>query len=331
MIYEVVSGSHSYGLATENSDVDIKGIYLPSKTAFYSSHFQDQINDQMYDHVYYELGKFFKLLLKSNPTILEMLGAKQNHKLKGHRELDALDLNRILSKDCEETFLGYALSQIRKARKVRSKILLEESHEEKTVRDFCRVVEGGQLIELNTFLRSRDLAIDQLGVYNLDSSVGLYELHSEGRGLTRESQSGRLKASGASGAEVLGLIHYDSRAHKQYIKDFSGYWQWNQSKRNSIKTEEPFVYDAKNMMHVFRLLLTARDIAQQGKLIVFRPEQEFLLEIRNSKIAFDQLVPQMEDLIEEVRGAFANSDLRKSPDEEYLREKLISIRTAHYD
>ena len=49
-------------------------------------------------------------------------------------------------------------------------------------------------------------------------------------------------------------------------------------------------YDAKNMMHVFRLLLMAKEIAAEGKINVFRNDREFLLDIKQGKYEYDELV-----------------------------------------
>ncbi|KES14222.1 putative nucleotidyltransferase, partial [Gilliamella apicola SCGC AB-598-I20] len=73
ILFEVISGSRAFGLATETSDTDIKGVFYLPKEKFYGLEYIPQISNASNDIVYYELGRFVELLLKNNPNILEVL------------------------------------------------------------------------------------------------------------------------------------------------------------------------------------------------------------------------------------------------------------------
>ena len=76
IILEGVTGSTAYGLATENSDVDIKGVYLLSLKDVLSLGFDPQHTTKDHtnpDWVYHEVGKFMKLVISGNPTVTELL------------------------------------------------------------------------------------------------------------------------------------------------------------------------------------------------------------------------------------------------------------------
>lgn len=76
IILEGVTGSTAYGLATENSDVDIKGIYLLPTSEVLSLGFNPQGTTKDHtdpDWVYHEVGKFMKLVIAGNPTVNELL------------------------------------------------------------------------------------------------------------------------------------------------------------------------------------------------------------------------------------------------------------------
>ena len=73
IIFECISGSRAYGLATPTSDTDIRGVFISPPEIFYSLNYVDQINNESNDIVYYEIRKFAELLLKNNPNILELL------------------------------------------------------------------------------------------------------------------------------------------------------------------------------------------------------------------------------------------------------------------
>ena len=76
IILEGVTGSTAYGLATENSDVDVKGVYLLPTKEVLSLQFNPQKttrDNTNPDWVYHEIGKFMKLVMNGNPTVTELL------------------------------------------------------------------------------------------------------------------------------------------------------------------------------------------------------------------------------------------------------------------
>lgn len=76
IILEGICGSKAYGLDTESSDTDVKGLYLlPTKTVL-SLNFNPQKTTKDHtdpDWAYYEVGKFMKLVSGGNPTLTELL------------------------------------------------------------------------------------------------------------------------------------------------------------------------------------------------------------------------------------------------------------------
>jgi hypothetical protein len=76
ILFEAISGSHAYGLATPQSDTDIKGVFYLPRRLYYGLDYLPQISDAGNDTTYYELGRFVELLLASNPTALELLAIK---------------------------------------------------------------------------------------------------------------------------------------------------------------------------------------------------------------------------------------------------------------
>ena len=73
LLLDVISGSRAYGLATETSDTDYKGVFLMPQNDYYGLKEINQVTSEKNDEVYYELGRFFELLLKNNPNVLEVL------------------------------------------------------------------------------------------------------------------------------------------------------------------------------------------------------------------------------------------------------------------
>ena len=115
VIYRCVVGSHAYGLASDASDVDTRGIYLPPAELHWSLFgVPEQLEDRDTDEVYWELRKFVTLALKANPNILECLYTPLvEHASPVAERLLAMRAS-FLSKHVYQTYNGYVLSQFKR-------------------------------------------------------------------------------------------------------------------------------------------------------------------------------------------------------------------------
>jgi hypothetical protein len=115
VIYRCIVGSRAYGLDTETSDTDLRGIYLaPAELQWSLYGAPEQFEDNATQSCYWELQKFLIMALKANPNILECLYSPLVDKVTpiGERLLAIRD--RFLSQMIFQTFNGYALSQFKK-------------------------------------------------------------------------------------------------------------------------------------------------------------------------------------------------------------------------
>lgn len=115
IIYRCVVGSRAFGLDTDSSDVDRRGIYLPPAELQWSLFgVPEQLENEETQETYWELGKFLRLALKANPGILECLYTPLIEEANDlAREL--LGMRRaFLSKLVYQTYNGYVLSQFKK-------------------------------------------------------------------------------------------------------------------------------------------------------------------------------------------------------------------------
>lgn len=115
VIYRCVVGSRAYGLDTEDSDTDLRGVYLaPAEMQWSLFGTPEQFEDNGAQTCYWELQKFLIMALKANPNILECLYSPLVEKTSAiGDELLALR-NYFLSQMIFQTFNGYALSQFKK-------------------------------------------------------------------------------------------------------------------------------------------------------------------------------------------------------------------------
>jgi hypothetical protein len=115
VIYRCVVGSRAYGLDTEDSDWDRRGIYLPPAERHWSlAGVPEQLEDDATQECYWELQKFLELALKANPNVLECLWTPLvEHATPLARELLAMRA-AFVSKLAYQTYNGYVLSQFKK-------------------------------------------------------------------------------------------------------------------------------------------------------------------------------------------------------------------------
>ncbi|MYX31838.1 nucleotidyltransferase [Streptomyces sp. SID8381] len=114
-IYACVTGSRAFGLATDDSDTDRRGVYVAPTALFWRfekppAHVDGPLPEQFS----WELERFCELALRANPNILECLHSPLvEHADATGRELLALR-EAFLSRRAYESFTGYALGQRRK-------------------------------------------------------------------------------------------------------------------------------------------------------------------------------------------------------------------------
>jgi len=115
IIYRCVVGSRAYGLDTDESDTDRRGIYLaPAELQWSLFGAPEQFEDNATQSCYWELQKFIVMALRANPNILECLYSPIVEKVTPLGE-DLLNLRqRLLSQMVFQTFNGYAMSQFKK-------------------------------------------------------------------------------------------------------------------------------------------------------------------------------------------------------------------------
>lgn len=85
------------------------------------------------------------------------------------------------------------------------------------------------------------------------------------------------------------------------------------------------------MMHTFRLPDMAAEILSRGEVIVRRPNQEELLQIRARNFNYDELIARAEAQILEINTTTANSILPKRPDIDRANQVLIEMRKEWHE
>jgi predicted nucleotidyltransferase len=114
-IYSCVMGSRAFGLATESSDTDRRGVFLAPTPLFWRFDKPPaQVEGPGEEQFSWELERFCELALRANPNVLECLHSPVvEHIDDTGRELVALR-EAFLSRQAHQTFVRYAGGQRRK-------------------------------------------------------------------------------------------------------------------------------------------------------------------------------------------------------------------------
>jgi predicted nucleotidyltransferase len=339
LVFESIAGSKLYGLNTAASDTDIRGVFILPKDLYYSMEYTAQVSNETNDIVYYELKRFVELLAKNNPNMLELLVVPGHCVLSRHPLMDAFNPELFLSKLCETTFANYAYTQIKKAYGLEKKILNPVDKERKSVLDFCFVYNKGRVIELKTYIRENVLNENNIGLASVPHMRDAYNLYYSAthryNGVARGGEANDVCVSNIPKGETpLALMTFNKDGYSVYCKKYREYWEWVE-KRNDERYRSTLShgknYDAKNMMHVFRLLLMAKEIAATGMIQVERKDREFLLSIKQGQFEYDELVEKAERLKNELPSLYEASSLPGSPDLGKINAVLVQVRKDYYE
>ncbi len=351
LLFEAISGSRAFGLATENSDTDIRGVYYLPKEDFFGLNYIPQISNETNDITYYEIGRFVELLQKNNPNILEILASPEDCIQYKHPLMDLLKTEDFLSKLCKDTFAGYAVSQIKKAKGLNKKILNPVDKERKSILDFCFILDGQGSVPLkkwlNKFLSSGGVSSGRggllqknCGLISIDHTKGMYALFYDEsgtlgyKGIIQNEEANQVSISSIPKDEKPAAYLFCSLdAYSVYCKDYREYWKWvaerNEDRYNVNQTHGQN-YDSKNMMHTIRLLQSCEQIFKTGSLTIRVENRDELLDIKAGNQSYDYVLQTAESLIQSIENHYSTSHLPDSPDTEKTAKILIQIRKNLY-
>jgi len=333
-VYKCLVGSRAYGTNFENSDFDYKGIYVQDIRDIVTFDYKEQI-DESKDITYYEIKRFLELAMKSNPTMLEMLFTEDF--LIKDKCLDILFENKhiFLTKKCKQTFVGYAISQIKKAKGLNKKMNFEKSKmERKSVLDFCYFVPNGSV---NTYK-----VLDYFQKNNIHGNIGLSKINNipnsyfvfnsltiPYRGICSDDSNDVCVSSIPIGEQYIGILTFNKDGYSSHCKDYSEYQTWieerNINRYISVRDSEEKI-DSKNLMHCRRLIDIGIEIAKTGTFNVKIPNADYLKKIRTGEYSLVSIIEQIEADIVDMDSLYEKSNLPDDVDLNTVKSILLDIR-----
>lgn len=341
ILFEVISGSRAFGLATETSDTDIRGVYYLPKEDFFGLNYIPQISNETNDITYYEIGRFVELLQKNNPNILEVLATPEKCILYKHPLMNLLKPEDFLSKLCKDTFAGYAASQIKKAKGLNKKILNPIDKERKSVLDFCFILNGPDSFPLKKWLLKYEKVQEKCGLTAIDHTKGVFALFYDDsqtlgyKGIIQYEEANQVSVSSVpKGEKPDAYLFCNFDTYSTYCKDYREYWKWVEERnedRYNVNQEHGQNYDSKNMMHTIRLLQSCEQIFKNNSLQIRVENRDELLDIKAGNWSYEAVMEKAEKLIASIEHHHSVSLLPKSPDLEKTTRILVDIRAQLYE
>lgn len=139
-----IAGSHAYGTADKNSDIDIRGFIVRSAEDILLSKDFESKRMSAGDICFYSFDKFVAMLAEANPNIIEFFGIHRDAELgvvgKKIQENQAV----FISKKIATTFFGFASSEQRRLDKmVHNQVGVTPEKISKCQYHFCRTCRMG--------------------------------------------------------------------------------------------------------------------------------------------------------------------------------------------
>ncbi len=305
LLLKLRSGSHLYGLNTPQSDIDYLGVVLESfeyKVGFNTffeldvSYHDKQENGKntkdAIDEKYYSLTKFVDLLFKNNPTILELIFAKDV--IYKDPIIDTLYENRHLFLDRDKivnAFIGYAIAQERKM-ETKSENLSE-------------------VIKLHDLIKDIDTDGVETLIDALNHNESLYHIFNKYKDsqvdLSNELELSNDKQQKRAIRKKIGKIYFGSREYSVNIlfKKFKAQIE-SVVKNKSSRSEliETHGYDTKFFHNVIRLIIEGIELLTTGEIVFPLKEHDLLMDCKMGKYSYDDAIELISEYKAKLRDIY---------------------------
>lgn len=362
-IFVTLAGSQAHGTARAGSDLDLRGVCIapPSLRLSLFREFEqseapltgalwEQVRARIAEHptaaqglsvrsesVVFELAKFLRLCAAANPNALEILFADERDWLfasSAWRKLFA-ERHQFLTKKVGQTFLGYALAQLKRIRTHRSWLLTPPK--DKPMRADFGLPEASTLSRDDQNRIEQGIA-DKLRSYGMDTlelpksariaiDERLRAFWQDALACSDEERESRMRAVVTHALSLPVQVVTTLNAERKYLaalKDWHSYQTWL-TERNAARAdlERKHGYDTKHAMHLVRLMRMGLEILTDGELRVRRDDAAELNEIRDGSLDYDALLGLSTELQRGLEHAVRVSNL---PDDvDFAQVDLLAL------
>lgn len=317
-LFICVGGSRCYGTFREDSDTDIRGVFLGEPKHYIGLSKIEQISIKREGSnetdTLMELRKFLNLALANNPNIIEQLFLNKEHMLYIHPLFETFLENRhlFLSKKCKHSYSGYAFSQLKRIQghyEWLENPPKEPKQEDYAITRYKHKITGHIIPECDYLAKEKRIkAIAESGNLDSKNKISFFE--------------------DLDAWEKIKVI--DKGSWDKALDKYKQYLTWRKN-RNEVraKLEAEYNYDVKHASHLVRLLLQGKQILQEHTLNTYLREEELKIveEIKSGKYTYPKLIQFAESMNKELEELYVTSELRNSPDTktiEFLCMRVIN-------
>ncbi|MCB9558171.1 MAG: nucleotidyltransferase domain-containing protein [Deltaproteobacteria bacterium] len=365
-LFCTLAGSQAHGTARDGSDIDLRGVCVAPR-ALRLSLFQQfeqyegplpellaqAVLPQIKAHptaaraldikaecVIFDVAKFLALCAAANPNTLEVLFADPGDWLFERPAWRRLHAQRFhfLTKKVQQTFLGYAMAQLKKIKTHRS-WLLNPPTSKPSREDFGLPIAGSTLsrddqtrIEQSIAEKIRSYGIDNVDLPKPTRIAIEQRLDTFYRDLLSAPQDEidqRIRAIATHALQLPPDVVSALNAEKRYraaLKHWDAYQSWK-SQRNPARAEleRRYGYDTKHAMHLIRLMRMGLEVLQTGDLRVRRDDADELSAIRDGALSYDDLLAAASELQRAMQQTSATTSLPADIDHSAVDNLLLEI------
>ena len=352
-----MAGSRAYGMHTPTSDVDVKGICVPTReyflgyfNTFHQTDDRDRISDAFtillnederakaaggeLEGTVYDVRKFFRLAADNNPNILDTLFCRDQEVLLVNTwgKMVRDNAHIFLSKKARWTFAGYAFAQLKRIKTHKKWLMDPPSH--KPSRDEYNLPDRSEIPkeQFNAAMDAIKKKVDgwEIDYGEMDEAAKLYVERQITEFLAELTITANEKFAAA--ARSIGydenFIHLLQREREYKVANtqWAQYQEWKKT-RNPVRAalEEKFGYDTKHGAHLVRLLRMCREILTEGQVNVWRPDADELLAIRAGDWPYEKLIEFAETEDKNMAALYETSPLPRSPDHKKIDALCIDV------
>lgn len=334
LIFKCVTGSNLYGTNTPLSDIDERGVFIPSEKYFHgfldkTEQFEDKVNDI----TYYELRKFLWLALESNPNIIELLFVPEKNTLFMSKEWEDIMSNRdyFLSRKARYSFSGYAYSQLNRIKHHRNWLLYPPKKKPERT-DFGLLDNNKPAVpkeQIGAFNRLLTLYLEDIKEFHplkeqleeLKETRDFHIIVQELKSFEKETIQKIVPISD----NFLEALERE-KAYLNAKREWDHYQEWKLNRNpERAELEEKFGFDSKHGAHCFRLISQCEELLTTGFITFPRPDAELLLEIRYGKWTYDCLMENVLNFENKFEKLYLTSILPHKPNREKVNELCIKI------
>lgn len=145
-----------------------------------------------------------------------------------------------------------------------------------------------------------------------------------------EGKSNEVRLSSIPKGEIpICVMSYNQNGYESHCRKYKEYQEWVQ-KRNPARYESNLKsnYDVKNVAHCVRLLHMGLELAKgEGFNVVRTWDRELILDIRNHKYEYEEIIEYVEKVFTEMKELAKNCNLPETVDKQKVNELILQART----